>query len=115
MNRTQLVLLFSMILIVMLAVTTYASLDRSVLKVGSEILLDRWFIATLCDAYLGFLTFYVWVAYKETAWWKRITWFVLIMLLGNIAMAIYVLIQLSSYDQCKGIESVLLRKSTCSV
>ena len=94
MVRTILLVLFGGILAAMLAVTTYASLDRSILNVGPELLTDPWFHATLADAYFGFVTFYVWVAYKEVSWVRRVLWFVLIMTLGNIAMSIYVLIQL---------------------
>ena len=55
---------------------------------------DAWTIATLCDAYCGFLTFYVWVLYKERRWARRIAWYVAIMALGNMAMAAYVLKEL---------------------
>lgn len=56
---------------------------------------DRyWTIAAFMDAYCGFLTFYVWVFYKEARWLKRILWFAAVMLLGNIAMSAYVLLQL---------------------
>ena len=109
MNRIFLVLLFGSILIAMLGVTTYASLDRSILEVGPELTSDPWFHATLADAYFGFLTFFVWVAYKESGVVKKATWFVLIMTLGNIAMSIYVLIQVFRADPSKGIESILLR------
>ena len=109
MARTILALLFGAILIAMLAVTTYASLDRSILNVGPPLTSDPWFHATLVDAYCGFLTFFAWVAYKETAIWKRLIWFLLIMTLGNIAMSVYVLIQLVRVDRRKGIESILLR------
>jgi hypothetical protein len=46
------------------------------------------------DAYCGFLTFYVWVLFKEARWLPRIGWFIAIMLLGNMAMSAYVLLQL---------------------
>ena len=55
---------------------------------------DKWFQATLVDTYLAFFTFYVWVFYKEAKWLGRILWFVLIMLLGNLAIAAYVLLQI---------------------
>ena len=55
---------------------------------------NTWAVATLYDAYCGFLTFYVWVAYKERAGWARGLWFVLVMGLGNVAMAAYVLKEL---------------------
>jgi len=43
---------------------------------------NLWTIATLIDAYYGFVTFYVWVAWKETRAWPRALWFVAIMLLA---------------------------------
>jgi len=109
MTRTMLALLFTTILVAMLAVTAYASLNRSILKVGPELTSDPWFHATLLDAYCGFLTFFVWVAYKESASWSKVLWFVLIMTLGNIAMSAYVLIQLIRLDRTQGIETILLR------
>ena len=109
MARTTLAVLFTAILVAMLAVTTYASLDRSILNVGAQLTSDPWFQATLADAYFGFLTFFAWVAYKEPGIWRKVIWFVLIMTLGNIAMSAYVLIQLVRVDRTKGIESILLR------
>jgi len=107
---TRLKLLFAGILVVMLAVTTWASLDRSVFQAGN-LLDDPWGVATLVDAYMGFLTFYVWVAYKERDLGRRLLWFVLIMGLGNIAMAAYVLIQLFGLPSGASLETLLLRKS----
>ena len=78
----------------MLAVTTIASLDRGVFEAGADLWSDPWFRATLADAYFGFLAVYLWIAYKERSWGRRVLWFVLLMLLGNIAIAVYVLIQL---------------------
>ncbi|TWU40915.1 DUF1475 family protein [Novipirellula artificiosorum] len=109
MTRAFLLSLFGAILVVMIAVTFYASLDRSVFKAGSELLSDRWFVATLFDAYCGFLTFYVWVAYKERTLLGKGLWFILILMLGNIAMSIYLLIQLAKLDRNAGITSILLR------
>ncbi|MEW4531099.1 MAG: DUF1475 family protein [Maioricimonas sp. JB045] len=107
--RIVLTLVFGGILVAMLSVTVVASLDRSVFSVGAELTSDPWFIATLVDAYCGFLTFYVWVAYREQGWPARGVWFVLIMCLGNIAMAIYVLWQLWMLPAGAPIESLLLR------
>jgi hypothetical protein len=109
MVRIVLISLFGSILTGMLAVTIYASLDRSILDVGSQLTSDAWFHATLADAYFGFLTFYVWVAYKESRWRQRVVWFVLIMTLGNIAMSIYVLMELWHWDKDRGFEAILLR------
>ena len=110
--RAFLFFLFGTVLVAMLAVTTYAALDRSILDVGPELTSDPWFHATLTDAYFGFLTFFVWVAYKESTTWGRLLWFILIMTLGNIAMSVYMLIQLARWDRGVGVESILLRGVT---
>ena len=93
MNRL-LQLLFALILVSMIGVSTWASLERDIFTAGRDLMQDRWFIATLMDAYFGFLTFYVWVAWREGSLARRVVWFVLIMCLGNIAMSVYVLWQL---------------------
>jgi len=55
---------------------------------------NPWAWATLYDAYFGFVTFFCWVAWRERSLGAKVVWFVLIMLLGNIAMSLYVLLQL---------------------
>lgn len=85
---------FLVVLLSMLAVTGWASSQCALWKTPREVATHPWFIATLFDAYWGFLTYYCWVAWKEVTWLGRILWLVAILLLGNIAMAIYALIQL---------------------
>jgi hypothetical protein len=89
--------LFGFILLSLAALTGWASTQQSLLEWGGLTTPpdNLWTIATLVDAYYGFVTFYVWVLWKETRAGPRAGWFVGIMLLGNIAMAAYVLLQLS--------------------
>ena len=68
-----------------------------------------WFIATLFDAYFGFLWFYAWIAYRETGWVARLVWLPLVLLLGNIAMAAYMLILLWKLPAGATASDVLLR------
>ncbi len=96
------------VLFCMTWITVVASLDRSVWQAGRGLWPDPWFIATLMDAYFGFLTFFVWVAYKERSWTVRSGWFVAIMLLGNFAISGYVLWQLSKQKEFSW-EAFLLR------
>jgi hypothetical protein len=70
-----------------------------------------WTIATLCDAYCGFLTFYVWVYYKEQRPTRRLGWFVAIMALGNMAMAAYVLKELRSLGAGDSAAVLLTRRN----
>ncbi len=82
---------FLLVLVSMLAVTGWASSSVALWKTPREVATHPWFIATLVDAYFGFLTFWCWVCWKETLWGKRVLWLVAVLLLGNIAMAIYAL------------------------
>ena len=111
-SRFALKLLFGGILALMLVVTTTASLKQPLWEwTGLVTEPDRWWTyATLADAYFGFLTFYAWVFYKEAAWTARAGWFVAIMLLGNIAMAVYVLRELARLRPGDNPESLLLRR-----
>ncbi len=95
-TKTALKILFTGVLLSLLICTAWAALHQPVwrwsgLTSGQN---RYWTMATLLDAYFGFLTFYVWVFYKEIQWSRRILWFIGIMLLGNMAMSCYVLLQL---------------------
>lgn len=87
-------LLFLAVLGSMLWVTSWASMRVSLFAIPREVVAHPWFIATLFDAYFGFLTFYLWLAWKERSLVARVLWFLDVMLLGNLAMALYVLVEL---------------------
>jgi hypothetical protein len=108
---TTLKVIFLLVLLAMLAITTVASLDRGVFEAGADLWSDPWFKATLADAYFGFLAVFLWIAYKERTLGRRILWFVLLMALGNIAIAIYLLIQLFRLPSSATMEDLLLRGS----
>ena len=52
-------LLFGFILVSMLAVTGWAGSHTPLFEIPRAVLGHPWFIATLCDAYWGFVSFYV--------------------------------------------------------
>ncbi len=104
-------LLFAAIFLWMVFGTVRASLEENLLAAMPAFAKNPWAMATLYDAYCGFITFYVWVAYKETAWLPRIVWFVLIMALGNIAMSAYVLIELFRLKPADGVDCLLRRRT----
>ena len=87
-------LAFTAVLAAMTWVTVTASLDRSVLVAASEIWSDPWGKATLFDAYFAFLTVYLWIVYRERGLGARILWLLLILTLGNFAIAAYFLLAL---------------------
>lgn len=70
---------------------------------------NPWLIATLFDAYFGFLWFWIWLAYKETSWLTRIAWLVGILLLGNMTAGAYLLLQLWKLPAEASVKDLLLR------
>ena len=111
--RSGLTLLFSLIFVTLLGWTVYASLQQPVSEWGGLTTAPNhyWTIATLIDAYYGFITFYVWVAYKEQGWLPRIGWFIGIMLLGNMAMSAYVLLQLRRLPAARPLSDLLATRN----
>jgi len=107
--------LFGIILIGMLGVTVWASLHENVAAGLVKIWAEPWALATLVDAYAGFLTFYAWVFYKETSIGARFFWLAAILFLGNIAMSFYVLWQLRRLPAGDGAEALLLRRAPSGV
>jgi hypothetical protein len=102
---------FIVVLVSMLWVTSWASIECALWKTPRAVVTHPWFIATLFDTYWAFLTFYCWVFYKETSWLSRVVWLVGILLLGNIAMAVYALIKLFRLPPGATMEDLLLRRS----
>lgn len=103
--------LFLLVLASMLAVTSWAGSRCSLMHIPPDVLHHPWFIATLADAYWAFITFYIWVAWKEAAPAARFLWFFAILLLGNIAMATYVLVELFRVPSSGLLRDVLTRRN----
>jgi hypothetical protein len=107
--KIALKLLFAAIFLWMTVVTIRTSLAVSLWSAWNSFASNPWAVATLYDAYFGFLTFWVWVAYKESTLWSRLLWLLLILGLGNIAMSLYVLIQLFRLKPNQPAEALLWR------
>jgi hypothetical protein len=108
--RTFLTIICLAVLAIMLYVTISASLQQDLITATRQLWPDPWFRATLADAYCGFLFFWLWVAWREQSAAMGAIWFVLIMALGNLAMASYVLLQIRRLQPGDGIEKLLQRR-----
>jgi hypothetical protein len=109
--KTLLKILFGAIFVYMVVMTIKTSIQISLSEAWPSYRANPWAMATLYDAYFGFITFFVWVAYRETKLWVKGLWFVLIMGLGNIAMSLYVLIQLFRLQPAEPASAILLKKA----
>ena len=108
--KTFLTTVCCLVLAIMLYVTVTASLQQDIVTATRQLWPDPWFRATLADAYCGFLFFWLWVAWREQSVVRGALWFVLIMTLGNLAMAAYVLLQLRHIRNGEDLHDLFSRK-----
>jgi hypothetical protein len=106
---TTLRIIFSLALLAILAATSWAGSQVPIWAVPREVVTHPWFIATLVDTYLAFFTIWLWVAYKESTNTSRVVWLLLIFLLGNIAIALYMLRALWKLPSGSPMRALLLR------
>lgn len=100
---------FAGVLLTMLCVTTWASTFMPFWHTPESVVTHPWFIATLFDTYFGFLTYWLWLAYRETSWFARTLWLIGILALGNIAMSAYMLWVVWRLPASASVRQVLLR------
>jgi hypothetical protein len=112
-SRKTLICLFAGTFTLLLAFTIRAGQVRSVFDNGA-LMSDVWFQVTLLDVYLGFITVYVWIAWKEETLVSRVLWFVLVMSFGNMAISAYVLMQLLKLPSGSGLFELLTTRSLTS-
>lgn len=102
--------LFLGVLAVMTLGTIRASLAHSMFNIPSAVTGNPWFQVTLFDAYFAFLTFCVWIAWKEQRLAARILWVITVLLWGNFAIATYMLIELFRIPTDGSLDEVFTRK-----
>ena len=107
--NTGLKILFATILLWMTILTIRTSLAVSLRRAGDAYAANPWAGATLYDAYFGFISSWVWAAYKGDTLWSRLLWLVVIVGLGNIAMSACVLIQFFRLKPDQSVEALLRR------
>lgn len=113
--KKGLCLFCAVVLVAMLAVTTWASRQVPLWEIPGSVGGHPWFIATLFDAYFAFLTFYLWLAYKETSALARVLWLIAILVLGNFAISGYLLLQLYRLPKDATMADLLLRRRAAPV
>lgn len=101
---------FLLVFVVQTTLVTQAMLHESLFQIPPVVSSDVWFIATVSDAYLAIIAFALWVCARERAWVSRIVWFLLIVVWGNVTMALYMLILLFRLPTTATAEDVFLKR-----
>ena len=98
--------LFIGIFLAMSSLIVWASSEQPIFGIPRGVFTNPWFIATLFDAYFAFITFCVWVAWKERSTGTRMLWLLVVLMWGNFAMAIYMVIELFRIDHIDRLREV---------
>jgi hypothetical protein len=108
--RLFLKLLVGFIFVFMVVMTVRTSLQVNLWSALPSLAASPPAVATLYEAYFGFLTFCCWLAWRER-WGVKILWFVLSMAGGNIAVSLYVLLQLFGLKPDESTSALLRQKA----
>ncbi|HJU83657.1 MAG TPA: DUF1475 family protein [Holophagaceae bacterium] len=103
------------VLLALLAVGAWASFHENALEAFLRMAKDPWSVATRLDVTFGSLWFGLWIAYKEGCGRTRFVWLLGLLLLGNIAMAAYLLVQLARLPEEATVEDLLLSSAACKL
>ena len=103
-------ILFIGIFTAMSSLIVWASLEQPIFGIPRDVFLNPWFITTLFDAYFAFITFYVWVAWKEQSTGARVLWLIVVLLWGNFAMAIYMTVELFRINHIDQLSQVFTQR-----
>jgi len=107
---TTLKVLFSAVFVFMTYSVITTSMQSNLFKEWHYLAGIPWMKATIYDFYCNALPIMIWVAYKETNWFSKILWIILLAGLGSIATAGYILLQLFKLKDGEGVKELLLKK-----
>lgn len=91
MNPRRLLVAYALVVLVAMTwVTTFATYAQGDVMLGfREVAAMPWGLATLFDAYFAFVSFFLYILWRERSTVAKVIWFVLLMGLGNFAIVFY--------------------------
>ena len=95
----------------MVYLAIHTSIQSDLFHLPAVLVNAPWFKTTLVDFYFNITIISAWVVYKENNLLKSILWITAFILLGSIATAFYVFLQLNALREGHSIEDVLCRRS----
>lgn len=109
--KTALKVLFSAVFVFMTYSVVTTSIKSNLFKEWDYLAGIPWMKATIQDFYANALVIMLWVAYKETNWFSKVIWIILLAALGSIATAGYLVLQLFKLKNGEGIKELLVNQN----
>lgn len=101
--------LFLFLSLAMIGVTAYTSRQSNLITEWNRLGAEPWMRATLIDFYFNILIISTWAAYKEKNKLIAALWIAAFVLLGSIATAFYVFLQIARLKPGEPLQKILLR------
>ena len=112
MSKIKYLFLGVSLFMVYLAIRT--SMQSDMFHLPAAVVNEPWFKTTLVDFYFNITIISVWMIYKENNLLRAVLWLVAFILLGSIATALYVFLQLNRLTKGQSMEDVLCRSNAFS-
>ena len=107
--RSTLKILFLCVSLTMIGLTVYTCTQSDLIKEWNRLGAEPWMRATLVDFYFNILVISTWTLYREKNKFIGLVWVAAYILLGSIATAFYVFLQLARLKPGDPVEKALLR------
>ena len=92
--KTFLKALLILLMSIMLVKIITTSLKSNLFEEWETLAKIPWMDATLWDFYANVFCIFLWILYKEKNYLTRLSWLILLVVLGSVATIAYILIQL---------------------
>lgn len=94
MTKTAKIVLFSLLFLLMLGTTIWASLQQNLFTEFSLSGSPMWFTATLVDFYINQIILWFWVVWVEKSHLAKAIWLVLFVCFGSMGTCAYIIMKL---------------------
>ncbi len=111
MSLKLLKILFIAMSAAMVGLVIATSIKSNMFELPAYVVNEPWFKTTLVDFYFNIAILSAWVIYRERTARARVLWVFSFIILGSIATAFYVFLQIMRLKPGEGLEKVLLRKA----
>ena len=101
---------FALMSLSMIILVIITSIKSNMFALSESVVKEPWFMTTLVDFYFNITIISCWVIYKEKRLLIAILWIIVFILLGSIATAFYVFLQLRRLKPQENIGKIFLRE-----
>ncbi len=110
MSLAKLKIFFLGMSIFMIGLVFYTSMKSNLFEVWNDLRAQPWMTTTLVDFYFNIAIISAWTIYREANAVKSILWIIAFIILGSIATAFYVFLQLAQLKSGDDIGKIFLRR-----